>query len=228
LWRGADRSAETAKELIDVATRNADAVIQPTSALVLGIVSASWACTQTLQPHLRPNKKMVKRPELQQAYIFFEYIAFFLYLMSVFAFKLKLSPQQYLKLKEVVSLMIAAPQVETFFGNWPDKTQISNHLYKVLESADANFGHAGDQSWEKLTRNVLELAGYEIENRPADVEVDAVRDLITTGLGIAMTDLTTDKFEELIKTANAAIETYERDGSSLPELLRRHQLETSP
>jgi hypothetical protein len=41
-WRGADRSAEKARELIDVATRNTDAVIQPTSALVMAIVSGSW------------------------------------------------------------------------------------------------------------------------------------------------------------------------------------------
>jgi hypothetical protein len=47
-WRGADRSAETAKERIHVATREVDAVIQPTSALVMGIVSASWGYTQTL------------------------------------------------------------------------------------------------------------------------------------------------------------------------------------
>jgi hypothetical protein len=51
--------------------------------------------------------------------------------MSVFAFKLKLSPQQYLRLKEVVLLMIVTPQVETFFGNWPDKTEISDQLYAL-------------------------------------------------------------------------------------------------
>ena len=77
-WRGADRSAETAKELIHGATRKADAVIQPTSALVMEIVSAGWGCTQTLKSHLRPSKEMVTHPELQQAYIFFDFLSFFI------------------------------------------------------------------------------------------------------------------------------------------------------
>jgi len=227
-WRGADRSAQKVEEHIRAARREVDAVVQPTSALVMGIVSAGWGCTQALKSHLRPSKEMVTHPELQKAYIFFEFIAFFLYLMSVFAFKLKLPPQRYLKLKEVVLLMIVAPQVETFFGDWPDKTQIRDQLHKVLESADANFGHAGDQSWEKLTSNVLRVAGYEIEHQSLDVEAAAVRDLITTGLGKALTDLNAHKFEGLVKAASAAIEIYERDGSSLPELLRQHQLEVNP
>jgi hypothetical protein len=227
-WRGADKSAETAKEHIHAASQEVAAVIQPTSALVMGIVSASWGCTQTLKTHLRPSKEMVRYPEVQQAYIFFEFMSFFLYLMGVFAFNLKLPPQRYLKLKEVVLLMIVAPQVETFFGDWPDKTQIRDQLHKVLESADATFGQAGDQSWERLTANVLRVAGYEIENQSSDVEAAAVRELITTGLGKALTDLNADKFEGLVKTASAAIEIYERDGSSLPELLRRHQSEANP
>jgi hypothetical protein len=93
-----------------------------------------------------------------------------------------------------------------------------------LESADTNYGHAGDKSWETLTANILKLAGYEIENnQSSDVEVAAVRDLITTSLGKALADLHSDKFEGLIKTASTAIENYERDGSSLPELLRQYQ-----
>jgi hypothetical protein len=227
-WRSADRSAEAAKELIHVATRAADEVIQPISALVVGIVSASWGCTQKLKPHLRPSKEMATHPELQQAYIFFECISFFLYLMSVFAFKLKLSPKRYLKLKEVALLMIVAPQVETFFGNWPDKTQIRDHLHKALENADATFGQVGDQSWEKMTGNILKLAGYESEKHSSDIEADAMRDLITTGLGMAVIDLNAEKFMGLIKIANAAIETYERDGSSLPELLQQFQSEANP
>jgi hypothetical protein len=139
--------------------------------------------------------------------------------MSVFAFKLKLSPQQYLRIKEVILLMIVTPQVETFFGNWPDKTEISDQLHKSLESADATFGEAGDKSWETLTANILKFEG----SQSSDVEMAAVRDLITTGLGKALADLHPDKFERLIKTASTAIETYERDGSSLLELLRQYQ-----
>jgi hypothetical protein len=41
---------------------------------------------------------------------------------------------------------------------------------------------------------------------------------------MALTDLNADKFEGLVKTASAAIEAYERDGSSLPELLRQYEL----
>jgi hypothetical protein len=89
-----------------------------------------------------------------------------------------MSPQQYLNLKEVVLLMIVAPQVETFFRDWPDKTQLRDQLRNVLENADATFGHAGDGSWEKLTESILKLAGYESEIHSSGVELDAVRDVI--------------------------------------------------
>ena len=70
-----------------------------------------------------------------------------------------------------------------------------------------------------MTANILKFEG----SQSSDVEMAAVRDLITTGLGKALADLHPDKFERLIKTASTAIETYERDGSSLLELLRQYQ-----
>jgi hypothetical protein len=235
LWRGADRSTEAAKEHIRVATQETHAVMQQTTALVMGIACASWGCTQTLRSHLRPSKEMPNKetwqPQLREMMIYFELNSFLLYIMGFQAVDLNLSPQQYQKLKEVVSLMIVDPQVEPMFGHLPDKYkgEMRGNLHKILESADARFVQAGafDQALETLTLNVIKIAGYESENE-SSAELATVRDLIKTGVVKALTDLNPGKFKELIKTASAAIEIYERDGSSLPELLRQYQLEGNP
>lgn len=235
LWRGADRSSETAKEHIRVATQETHAVMQPTSALVMEIVSASWGCTQTLKSHLRPSKEMpnkaIWQPQLHLMGIYFELNSFLLYIMGFQAFDLKLPHQQYQKLKDVISLMIVDPQVASIFGHLPDKdkAQMRDNLYKILESGDARFAQAGDfdRALETLTLNVLQIAGYESENQSSD-EAVTVRDLIKIGIGKALTDLNLATLKELIKTASAAIETYERNGSSLRELLQQYQLEGNP
>jgi hypothetical protein len=92
----------------------------------------------------------------------------------------------------------------------------------------------------RLAMNVLNLTGYETGSARADVEIITLAKLIETG-GMAKlveareTPANTwisnfgclRNFGELVEQASAAIDAYESDGSSLPQLLRDYRVAAS-
>jgi hypothetical protein len=84
-WLLPDSPAAQARKDIRKARRSTDAVKRPITSLVVGIVSASWQCTQEVKPHLRINSEFTKAPHTpqeQDIYIFYEFLYFFMHLMN--------------------------------------------------------------------------------------------------------------------------------------------------
>jgi flagellar motor switch protein FliM len=51
-----------AEKAIREASDRTNAVMEPINGLVVGIVSASWQCTQEVKPHLHVNPEFMKAP----------------------------------------------------------------------------------------------------------------------------------------------------------------------
>jgi hypothetical protein len=111
--------ADAAKKIIQDAEKRATEVMIPVATLTLSIVAASWACAQSVFPHIRFSSQVFKTIEEQKIYVYCEFIYFFTHLMNRHA-RSRLSAEQVEKLQEIVEPGIVRPAiVETFFSHWP-------------------------------------------------------------------------------------------------------------
>ena len=252
-WLLPDSPAARARKDIHKARRSTDAVMRPITSLVVGVVSASWQCTQEVKPHLRINSEFTKAPHTpqeQDIYIFYEFLYFFMHLMNREAHR-RLPISKLEKLQQVVAPLILPSAVDSFFGHWPQKFKdgIERDLYTKLNDAEEEYSNCkkffndefqidANALISRLAMNVLSLAGYEIGSGQADGETMTLAKLIETG---AMAKLVENRetpvstlisnfgclknFGELVERASAAIDVYESDGSSLPQALQDWRVE---
>jgi hypothetical protein len=200
-WLLPHSPAAQAEKAIREAERRTDAVMRPITSLVVGIVSASWQCTQEVKPHLRINSEFTKAPHTpqeQDIYVFYEFLYFFMHLMNREAHR-RLPIAKLEKLQQVIAPLILPSAVDSFFGHWPKKFKdgIERDLYKKLNDAEGEYASCkkflpDTQAWlpgyiphidesalfSRVAMNVLNLAGYE--SKTADAETLVLAKVIET------------------------------------------------
>jgi hypothetical protein len=224
-WLFPNSPAARAEKLFRDVQHQTDAVMQPLTALTIGIVSTSWQCTQAVKPYLLPNHTMGKHPELQEGYIYCEFIRFSVFLMSMSAFNCGLSTAKFAKLKEAITLLITHPTIDTFFAHVRDSV-LENLIYDTLSTGDAFYGSSPDR-FPRLAKNVLALAGYEVDGEQIDTETTKLVSLVesqTTQI-FCFGSLGLENLREMVERASAAIEVCESDGSSLAQMFRDERRE---
>jgi hypothetical protein len=199
-----------------------DGLMHPFASLTVSIVSASWECTQQLRPYLRPVRQMEKHPEAQEAYIHFTYLCYFFRLLGLLAFSAGLDRTAFLRLKETLLNMIVPAQVQTFFGDPPDKQELQSICYQTLseaETKDKKSAQTLAQNLDKigfdLARDVLVLAGYEVGNGRMDPDTSKALNLIVDQVRGIRNERRFTQFEESLRLANLAVEFCDKNGISI-------------
>ena len=202
---------------------------RPIGDLALAIGSAAWKCNQSVKPYLRPGNKFAQHPEVQEVYVFYEFLYFFLHLMNRQA-RIELGPDRVAKLENEVWPLIIPSAVDAFFGHWPEKfkSRIESEFYDKLNNAKMEYasckglfpekGLVGKTDpFSRLAINILHLASYELE----ESDCPASRELIIRVRGLVAENLDSaplKDFGTLIEKAGAAIATLR--GARLEQLLR--------
>jgi hypothetical protein len=142
-WLLPHSQAAQAEKAIREARRQTDAVMEPITHLVVGIVSASWQCTQEVKLHLRINSEFTKAPHTpqeQDRYVFYEFLYFFIHLMNREAHR-RLPISKLEKLQQVIAPLILPSVVGGFFGHWPQKFKdgIERDLYTKLNDTEGEY-----------------------------------------------------------------------------------------
>lgn len=224
-WLFPNSPAARAEKLIREVQRHTNAVMEPLIGLTLQIVSASWQCTQAVKPYLRPNHKMTKHPELQEAYIYCEFLRFSVFLMSFSAYNRGLDAAKFATLKEPIALLMVHPTLDTFFAHVQDSA-LEKFVYDALSNGDRVYARCSDK-FARLAKNVLTLAGYDVDGEHVDAETTNLGSVVETevtkifyfgGFGL-------ENLGEMVERASTAIDVYESDGSSLAQMFRDERRE---
>src|SRR4051794_11814873 len=80
------------------------------SAISVGIVDASWKCTEEINPSLKGFKKKVELPDLM---VFYEFLCFYTHLLMRAASHL-LTENQIQALQDYIGPMVASAAIEPF------------------------------------------------------------------------------------------------------------------
>jgi len=225
------------EQYIRAATQDALALMEAIGAVALPIVAGSWQCTQAVTPYLRPNQeRFTKEPLIQQSYILNEFLYFFIYLMKRHANE-QLSSEDSAKLLAIVlPLVIRSAAVDSFFAHWPQeyRTGIERDFYKILNDAEQEYISRTEQLVAKgdtyagpippqfanlrvelalssrLALNVLDLAGYEVEEGRPVHDRDFPFASMVGGEAIKVLSAgNLRNFRELVARASGAITVYE-------------------
>jgi hypothetical protein len=202
---------------------------RPIGDLALAIVSAAWKCNQSVKPYLRPGNKFSEHPEIQEVYVFYEFLCFFIHLMNRQA-RIDLGPDRVAKLENEVRPLIIPSAVDAFFGHWPEKvkSRIESEFYNKLNHAKMEYANCKGlfpenglvgktDPFSRLAINILDLASYELveSDHPASRElIILVRSLVAENLDSAPLK----DFGTMIEKAGGAIATLR--GGRLEQLLR--------
>jgi hypothetical protein len=199
--------------------------MQPLCTLTIGIVSTGWQCTQAVKPYFRPNHTMGKHPELQEGYIYCEFLRFSVFLMSTSAFNCGISAEKFAKLKEAITLLIVHPTVDTFFAHVRDPV-LETLIYDTLSNGDVVYGRSADR-FSRLSKNILTLAGYEVDGEQIDSEITKLVSLVESQVTqiFCFGSLGLENLREMVERASAAIDALESDGSSLAQMFRDERRE---
>jgi len=129
-----------AEKLLRETARAVKELHQPIDDLTLAIVSAGWKCSQSVKPHLRPVKEFAEHPEVQEVYVFYEFLYFYLHLVNRQAHS-RLGPDRVAKLQGAVGPLIVPAAVDTFFAHWPEKFKsgIERNFYEKLNDAEMEY-----------------------------------------------------------------------------------------
>jgi hypothetical protein len=194
---------------------------RPISNLGLAIVSASWKCSKSVEPHLRPVNEFAEHPVVQKLYVFYEFLYFFLHLMNRKAHS-GLGPDRVAKLQDEVRPLIVVAAV-SFIAHWPEKFKsgFEREFFEKVNDAEMEYASCKLLFPEKrptddtalcsrLALNVLNVAGYDTgveQLSDAGIEfVDLIGALVMDNLNSGpLNDL-----DEMVEKAGAAIETFER------------------
>ncbi len=224
-WLFPHSPAARAEKIIRDAQRSTNAVMEPLTALTIGIVSTSWQCTQAVKPYFRRNHAMSKHPELQEGYIYCEFLKFSVFLMSMSAFNCGLPANDFAKLKEAVTLLIAHPTIDKFFAHVWDSV-LEHLVWETLSTGDSFYGAASDR-FSTLATNVITLAGYEVDGEQIDTETTKLVSLVESQVTqiFCFGSLGLENLREMVERASAAIKDCESDGSSLAQMFRDERKE---
>jgi hypothetical protein len=107
---------------------------------------------------------MSKHPELQEGYIYCEFLRFSVFLMSMSAFNCGMSAEKFAKLKEAITLLIVHPTVDTFFAHVRDPV-IETLIYDTLSNGDVFYGSSLTDSLDLLRTSSLLLGTKLTVNR---------------------------------------------------------------
>lgn len=211
-----------AEKLLRETARAVKELHQPIDDLTLAIVSAGWKCSQSVKPHLRPVKEFAEHPEVQEVYVFYEFLYFYLHLVNRQAHS-RLGPDRVAKLQGAVGPLIVPAAVDTFFAHWPEKFKsgIERNFYEKLNDAEMEYASCKLLFPEKkpiddtalcsrLAMKVSNLAGYD-----AGVErlSDASLGFVNIIDALMMDNLSSGPLKglgEMVEKAGAAIEALER------------------
>jgi hypothetical protein len=211
-----DQSATAAKQMIREAKTTTDEVLTPIAALSIEMVAASWKCCEALKPEFRQTATM-KHPEYQSAYVFFTLLSFSFYWVSIHAFNHGLRDvREGSKLKEILLLMIITPQIETFFGDPPDKAILHKHLYDTLNAGDNRY--AKEDFFEVLRGDLFPLMNRSMD----DVGAKSAFEVAMAGVFLPG-NLHPDRIGGLIQNARSALKAAEAHKMSLPDLMREFE-----
>jgi hypothetical protein len=183
------------------------------------IVSAGWECSQSVKPYFRPVKELVQHPQLQEIYVFYEFLYFFLHLLNREAHS-KLSSSLRAKVPDELGALIVPTAIDTFCAHWPEKLKsgMRQEFYQNLNDAELEYASCNRLFPEKtpiddtalcsrLAINIAKHAGYD-----ADVQR-------LSGAGLKFIDLVGGSVRnrltgplknlgEMVEKAGAAIEAF--------------------
>jgi hypothetical protein len=192
---------------------------RPINDLTLAIISAGWKCSQSVKPYFRPVKETAQYPHLQEMYVFYEFLYFFLHLMNRQAHRVKLSPSVLVKVQNELTAIIVPTAIDTFCAHWPEKLKsgIGQEFFENLNDAEREYATCklglfpknapieDSALCSRLAMNIAKHAGYN-----ADVErrSDAGLKFIDLVYGLVTESLTgpLKNFGEMVEKAGAAIE----------------------
>jgi len=221
-WLFPNSPGAQAEKLLHETARAVEKLHRPIGDLTLAIVSAGWKCSQSVKPHLRPVNEFAEHPEVQEVYVFYEFLYFFLHLMNRQA-QSRLGPDRVAKLQGAVGPLIVPAAVDTFFAHWPEKFKsgIERNFFEKLNDAEAEYasckllfaekGPIDDTALcSRLAMNVSNLAGYD-----AGVErlSDASLEFVNLVGALVMDSLNSGPLKglgEMVEKAGAGIEALER------------------
>jgi hypothetical protein len=202
---------------------------RPIGDLAFAIVSAAWKCNQKITPYLRPGNKFAEHREVQEVYVFYEFLYFFLHLMNREAHT-RLGPDRVVKLRNEVRPLIIPSAVDAFFGCWPEKfkSRIESEFYNKLNDAEMEYASCKGlfperelvgktDMFSRLAINILDLASYEL----VESDYPPSRELIIIVRSLVAENLDTGPLKDfgtMIEKGGAAITTLR--GARLEQLLR--------
>jgi hypothetical protein len=238
---------QAAREIFATAEARSRVVMQPISALANGIVAASWQSCQAIKPYMRKvEAEFIKRPVMQEIYIFREFMYFFVYLMTRQA-RAQMPQKKADEFKKTILECIVRPAaVDAFFDHWPEdlKSRIERDTYQKLAETEAEYDEfmnamraEAKNRWEdtelraeldlrfRLAMNILPLAGYEAEvNNRVGTEPPPVLMAVGHQVGDTLSSGSLKNLGELVKQASAAIDFHERTyGNSLRQMFRDYR-----
>jgi hypothetical protein len=220
-WLFPNSPGARAEKLLHETAGAVEKLHRPIGDLALAIVSAGWKCSQSVKPHLRPVNEFAEHPEVQEVYVFYEFLYFFLHLMNRQAHS-RLGPDRVAKLQGAVEPLIVPAAVDTFFAHWPEKFKsgIERNFFEKLNDAEMEYASCKLLFPEKrpiddtamcsrLAMNVSNLAGYD-----AGVErlSDASLEFVNLVGALVMDNLSSGPLKglgEMVEKAGAATEALE-------------------
>ena len=126
----------------------------PVGDVGVAIIKAAHTCTQALKSKL--NFSDAKEKQQTEAYVFFEFIYFFMHLTMRSAFSL-LTEQQITGLQGYLGPLISSTAVDSYFAHWPEnqKEKILSDFYSKLNDAESEYSTSKEIVSGKFLDNSL-------------------------------------------------------------------------
>jgi hypothetical protein len=202
--------AQQAEKILQQTKHEVDELRRSIGDLALAIVSAGWKCSQSVKPP-------AQHPQLQEIYVFYEFLYFFLHLLNRQAHR-KLSPNIRAKVQDELAAIIVPTAIDTFCAHWPEKLKsgIRQEFFQNLNDAEREYASCKRLFPEKtpiedtalcsrLAMNISKHAGYH-----ANVERSSDTGLKFIGLvfGLVRDSLAgpLKNLGEMVEKAGAVIE----------------------
>ena len=186
---------------------------------------------------MRPISPFAEHPEVQEVFVFYELLCFFLHLMNRQAFK-TLGPERREKLQEEVGSVIVPTAIDTFCGHWPDelRLRLRRSFYEKLNDAEVEYAsckllfpkkepYDEISACSRLAINILGSAGYDADVQ--SVQGDSME--LMSFVGVLVKDTLTigdlKNFGELVENADTAIKQLNENVD--PEMRREMEADVN-
>lgn len=215
-WLSPNSLRAQAEKILHETRHQVEELQRPIGDLSLAIVSSGWKCSQSVKPYFRPVKEFAQHPQLQEIYVFYEFLYFFLHLLNRQAHS-RLSPNIGAKVQDEMGALIVPTAIDTFCAHWPEKLKsgMRQEFFENLNDAEREYATCkrlfpkktpidDTALCSRLARNISNHAGYDVE-RPSHASlkfIDFVGGLVRDNLNSGpLKDL-----GEMVEKAGAAIE----------------------